>query len=82
MVNRVSSERKVKRNLGTFNRRFHIVPKKCIQGTLRDVPRTSWGRLESTYQGRPLDVRLGRPLDVILRRRRDVKSGRPRDGQI
>ena len=42
----------------------------------------SWGRLKSTSQGRPLNVRLGRPLDVISGRPQDVRSGRPRYGQI
>ena len=46
--------------------------------------RTSWGRSESTSQGRPLNLRLrpplgvisGRPQDVRLRRPLDVRSGR------
>ena len=42
----------------------------------------SWGRSESTSQGRPMNVRLGHPLDVISRRLEDVGSGCPRDGQI
>ena len=42
----------------------------------------SWGRPESTSQGRPLNVRLGHPLDVISRRLEDVRSGCPRDDQI
>ena len=83
MVNRISSERKVKRNFGTSKC-------ECFEGLLGDVLRTSWGRLESISQGRPLNVRLGRPLDVISGRPldvrsgrpQDVRSGRPRDGQI
>ena len=67
-----------------------IVPITCFQGRLRDVVRTSWGRLESISQGHPLDVRLELPLDVISRRPQDVRSRRPhyvirghhRDGQI
>ena len=39
------------------------------EGPLRDVLRTSWGRPESTCQGRPFE-------------RLDVISGHPRDGQI
>ena len=42
----------------------------------------SWGRPESTSQGRPLNVRLRRPLDVISGRPQNVRLGRPRDGQI
>ena len=52
--------------------------------------RTSWGRPESTFKGRLLNIRLRRPLDVIsgrpqdvrLGRPRDVRSGRPQDDQI
>ena len=61
---------------------FHIVPKTCFQGHLKDILKTSWRRLELTSQGHPLDIRLGRSLDVRLRRFRVVSSGRPRDGQI
>ena len=75
MVNRISSERKVKRNVGTSKC-------ECFEGLLGDVLRTSWGRPESTSQRRPLNVRLGRPLDVISGRPQDVRSGRPRDGEI
>ena len=67
MVNRISSERKVKKNFGTS--KFE-----CFEGPLGDVLRTSWGRPETTSQGRPLNVRLGR--------RHEVRLGRPRDGQI
>ena len=91
MVSRISSERKVTKNAGTSKFEYSEDP-------LGDVLRTSWGRPESTSQGRPLnvrlrrpldvisgrpqDVRLGRPLDVISGRPQDVRLGRPRDGQI
>ena len=67
MVNQISSEREVKKNVGTSKFEYS-------EDSLGDVLRTSWGRPESTSKGRPLNVRLGRTLDVI--------SGRPRDGQI
>ena len=92
MVNQISSERKVKRNFGTS--KFE-----CFEGPLGDVLRTSWGinltgtestSRESTFQGRPLNVRLGRLLDVSSGLIQDVKMGRhqeirlghPREGQI
>ena len=82
LVNRISSERKVKKNSKS---KFEY-----SQGPLGDVLRTSWGRPESTSQVRPLNVRLRRPQDVIsgrpqvvrLGRPQDVTSGLPRDGQI
>ena len=54
------------------------------------ILRSSRRRPESTFQGRPLNVRLGRPKDVIsghpqdvrLGRPWDARSGRPRDVQI
>ena len=67
MVNQISSEREVKKNVGTSKFEYS-------EDSLGDVLRMSWGRPESTSKGRPLNVRLGRTLDVI--------SGRPRDGQI
>ena len=67
LVNRISSERKVKKKLD-------------IQVWV--LWRSSRGRPESTSQGRPLNVRLRRPLDAISGRPLDVISGRPRDGQI
>ena len=82
LVNRISSERKVKRNLGTSNRWPHIVPNRRFEGPLGDVLRTSWGRPESTFQGRPLEARLRCPQDVILERPKDTESGRLRDGHI
>ena len=78
-VNRISSERKVKRSLGTSNRWSHIYPKTCFQGRLGNVLKTPWGCPETTSRGRLLDVRLGRPQDVISRRPQDVRSGRPQD---
>ena len=72
MVNRKSSERKVKRNAGTSKC-------ECFEGLLGDFLRTSWGRSESTSQGRLLNVRLKRPLDVISGRPQDVRSGGFRD---
>ena len=83
MVSRISSERKVTKNTGTSRFEYSEDP-------LRDVLRTSWGRLESTSYGRPLNVRLGRtldiisgrPQDIILGRSRDIRSGCPRDSQI
>ena len=70
LINRISAERKVKRNFGTS--KFE-----CFEGPLEDVLRTSWGRPESIFQERPLNVRLGRPLDVISGCLQDVRSGRP-----
>ena len=83
MVSRISSERKVTNNAATCEFEYSENP-------LRDVLRASWGRPESTSQGRAWNVRLGRPLDIIsgrpqdvrLGRSRDVRSGGPRDGQI
>ena len=82
LVNRISSERKVKRTLGTSNRWPHIFPQMCFQGCLGDILRTSWGHPESVPPGRILDVRLGRSLDVISRCPQVVSLGRPWDGQI
>ena len=42
----------------------------------------SWGRPESTSQGRSLNVRLGCPLEVISGGLQDIRWRRPRDGQI
>ena len=67
LVNRIISERKVKKKLD-------------IQVWV--LSRSSRGRPESTSQGRPLNVALRRPLDVISRGPQDVRSGRPREGQI
>ena len=75
MVNRISSERKVRKNVGTSKFEYS-------EGPLGDVLRTSWGRPESTSQGRPLNVGLGRPLNVISGHPRDVRSGPPQNGQI
>ena len=76
MVNRISSERKVKRkHFGTSKFEYS-------KGALEDVLRTSWGRPESTSQGRSLNVRLGRILNVISVLPQDVRLGRPQDGQI
>ena len=65
----LSSERKVKRNVGTSKFEYFEIP-------LGDLLRMSWGRLESTSQGRPLNVRSGLHLDVISRRPQDVRSPR------
>ena len=59
-----------------------IVPKMCFHGRLGDVLRISWGRPKSTFQGRPLDVRLRRPSDAISKRPRALDWGRPWDRQI
>ena len=83
LVNRISSERKVKNNVGTSKFKY-------AEGPLGDVLRTSQGRLRSTSHGRPLNVRLGRILDVIsgcpqeirLGHPQHFRSGRPRDSQI
>ena len=75
MVNRISSERKVKRKFGTS--KFE-----CFEGLLGEVLKTCWGRPESTSQGRPLNVGLGRPLHVISGRPQGVASGYSGDGQI
>ena len=83
MVNQISSERKVRKNVGTSKFEYS-------EGPHVDVLRTFCGRPESTSQGRPLNVGLGhplnviseRPLDVRLGRPWDVRSGRPRNGQI
>ena len=57
MVNRIRSERKVKRKFGasTFE---------CFEGPSGDVLRTSRKRHELTSQRRLLNFRLARPLDV------------------
>ena len=62
LVNRINSERKVKKNLD-------------IQVWV--LWRSSRGRPESTSQGRPLNVRLRRPLDVISGRQIGTSRGRP-----
>ena len=72
LVNRTSSERKVKKNMKTSKFEY-------AQGPLGDVLGTSSGRPESTSQGRSLNVRLRYPLDVISRCSQDVRLGRPRD---
>ena len=88
LISRVSSERKVKKIAGTFKFQYSEDP-------LVDVLRTSWRRPESTFQVRPLNVRLGHSQDVRLghpdltsrgRSNRifrgppgDVGGGRPRD---
>ena len=82
LVNKISYNRKVKRNLGTSNKWPHIVPKTCFKVTLEDVLTTPWGRPESTSWGLPLDVRLGITLDIMLGRPQDVRLWRPHDGQI
>ena len=71
LVNRVSSERKVKKKVGTSKFEYSESP-------LADVLRTSWEHPESTFQGRPLKIRLRRPLEIIPRRLQDVRLGRPR----
>ena len=75
MVNRISSERKLKRNFGRSNCEL-------FEGLVGHVLRTSWGRPKSTSQGLSLNVRLERPLDAISRRPQDVRLGRPRDDEI
>ena len=72
LVNRISSEKKVKKKIQTSNFKFS-------QGPPENVLRTSWGRPESTSQGRPLNVRLRRSLDVISVRPQDVRLGHPHD---
>ena len=75
LVSRKSSERKVAKIAGTSKFEYS-------EDLLGDVLRTSWGHPESTYEGRPLNVRLRRPVDVISGRPQDVRLGHPRDGQI
>ena len=75
MVNRISFERKLTTNAGTFKFEYS-------KGPLGNVLKTSRGCPESTSQGRPLNVRLGRPLDVISGHPQDVKLGRSWDGQV
>ena len=75
LVNRISSERKVRKNVGTSQFEYS-------DGALGDVLRTLSGRPEPTSQGSHLNVELGRPLNVISGRPWDVRSGRLRDGQI
>ena len=72
LVNRISFERKVKKNVGTSKFEYSEDP-------LGNVLRTSWRFPESISQGRPLNVRLRRPLYVISGRPQDVRLGRPRD---
>ena len=72
LVNRISSERKLKTILES---KFEY-----SQGPLGDV--TSRECPESTSQGRHLNNRLRHPLDVISGRPLDVRLGRPWDGQI
>ena len=71
MVNRISWQKKVKRNLGTSNRRPHIV-----------FWRSSKGRLRPSFMERLWEVNLGRPHIVRLGRPQDVRSGHPCDDQI
>ena len=81
LVNRISSETNVIVGISKIE---------YSEGPPGDVLRTSWGRPESNYQGRPLNVGLGRllnvisgrPYDVRLGRSWDVRSERLRDGQI
>ena len=62
--------------------RLQDVFSRSSRGRHENLLRTSWGRSESTSQGRLLDIRLGHPLDVRSGRPRDVSSKFPRDGQI
>ena len=79
LVNRINSERK-------FLKKF----RHASLSNLKVLYGTSWGRPESTSQGRRFNVRLRRPLDVISGRPQDVRlgrfwevrSGRAPDGQI
>ena len=73
-----------KKSKGKFRDIQHmdIVPKTCFQGSLEDVLRTFWGRPISTFQVRPLEVRLGRPQDSISKRPQNVRWGHHCDGQI
>ena len=49
-----SSKRKVRKNVGASKFEY-------CEGSLGDVLRTSWGRPESTSQGRPLNAGLDVP---------------------
>ena len=69
MVNRISFERKVRKNVGTFKFEY-------AEGPLGEVLRTSWGRPESASQGRPLNVGLGPLLKVISGRHIGTSPGR------
>ena len=60
LVNRISCERKVNKNVGTSKFEYS-------QDPLGDVLRTPWGCPESTFQGCSLNVRLGRRQDVRVR---------------
>ena len=55
LINRITSERKVKKNF----RHSSLSTLKVLQGT-------SWGRPETTSQGRPQDIRSGRPRDCQI----------------
>ena len=82
LVNRISSERRVKK--------FLDIQVWVLSRSSRGRPENILGMSRINVPGRPLNVRLRRPLDVILGRPqdvrlqcpRDVRSGRPRDGQI
>ena len=65
LANWIISKRKVKRDFGTSNWWPHLIPKTCFEVPLGGVLIMSWGRPESTSQGRSLNVRLGCPLEVI-----------------
>ena len=90
-VNRKISERKVKWNLGTFNRRPHNVLKTSSKGPPGDVLRRFFkghhGDVDSggscvVKLGRLWEFRSRRPWNVRSGRSRDVKLGRHWDSQI
>ena len=64
LVNRISSEKKVEKNVGTSKFEYS-------EGPLGDILKTSRIKL-----GRPLNVRLGRPLNVISGRQIETSPGR------
>ena len=88
LVNRRSSERKVKRNLGTSNRWLHIVfwsssrgyPENVLGTSRINLPRkflgrqirTSRGRHFGTSSGCQIRTSLGRPWDSQIRPLREV----------
>ena len=81
MVNRISSERKVKRNLGTSNRRPHIVPMTYFEGSLGDILKPGDVRinLPGTFLGRHFRTSAGHALDVKLECPRDGQKWSLRD---
>ena len=79
LVNQISFKKKEIRNLKSFNRYPHIVPKTCFQGRSRDLVRTSWGRPNQflgrkirTYPERHFKTFLGQQGDYQIRSLGDI----------